>query len=339
MSTTDPSNPVPLNESAERLLEQIEANGGEWTASYAVIATVCDLARSTAQVAARELVAAGYATAERTPTGTVYRCTDQLYRRVPMACTDAVPMGCTDEAGSVQQDAPTHAPRAHDAPAQSPLPTPIEPSTATRTDGPLASAPAPEAGIPIEAGIPTVTVPTPIGQLAVRAAMEAAREASATVPADVRPRIGHAAQRLAEDEDVETILEAARRLGAGGFTDLYTAVRAVKADRPMPRAVRTAQPAVRTADGKMGRVLARLYGTWPRAQIAEELWEEKLGKVQERFLIGAIDAIAEEGGDFAPTWGKVMQFARRIGEPTMLAERQARRHAAEQERLGPRYPR
>lgn len=329
----DDTNPTPLPDRARRLLEQIEAAGGEWTASYAVIATVCDLARSTAQLAAADLIASGLVTGARTPAGTLYRRTDQVYRPVPASCTDAVPT-YTDP---LSIDAPARVTPAHDAPAQNPLPTPMEPPTATRTEGPLASAPTREVGIPTP--VPS-TDARPLGNLAVAEAMDAARAAGRSIEPALRARIGNAAQRLAQDEDVDVILAAARRLGEGGFDDLYTAVRAVKADRPMPDrpAPRYPRPAPGGVNEKMGRVLERVYGTWPRAQLAPALWEEKLGRIQERFLVAAVDAIAEEGGDFAPTWGKVLQFARRIGEPAVLAERQERAHQAEQARLGPRYP-
>lgn len=349
MSDPDTSNtPPPLLPRAECLLERIEAEGGEWTTSYSVIAEACGLARSTAQLAVSDLIAAGLIEAGPSVPrhGTLYRRTAVSYRTVPTPYrptpTDAVPTVPTDDS----VDAPARATPAGMAGAQTPLPTPIEPSAATRTELSPASAGA------HEALVPSTEDTVPIGRLAVAAAVEAAAKSGRSVEGALKGRIGSAAQRLAGDgTDVATILAGARRLGEGGFADLYTAVRAVRDSVPdRTSAVPDRASAVRTAElmptGETAMISPRIQavirlvrGTWPRAQIDAELWEEKLGKVQERFLLAAVDRIARSGAEFAPHWGQVYAKAREVGQPIVLGEQQERDRLRELEAHGPRYPR
>jgi hypothetical protein len=155
--------------------------------------------------------------------------------------------------------------------------------------------------------------------------MEAARSAGHSIEPALRARIGNAAQQLAKDETVETILAAARRLGEGGFTDLYTAVRAVERGAPRPPTVFSPVPIPGASVSKLANVFRALRSTWPRIVIDVPFWEEKLEKIPERFLLAAVDRLAKEGGEFAPHWGQVYKTAWRIG----VDETERRRSAEE----------
>lgn len=170
---------------------------------------------------------------------------------------------------------------------------------------------------------------TPIGQFAVRTALEAAAAAGRSIEPALRARIGHAAQALAKDESVERILAGAQRLGEGGFNDLYTAVRAVERNAP-PIAARLEEP---LPDDKIGRLIAFVRGTWPRAVIDRAMWESELNRMPEEFLIEAVRLIAREGGDWPPTWGKVWSVARPIAETTIRSRQLERARLAEKERI------
>lgn len=181
----------------------------------------------------------------------------------------------------------------------------------------------PQSATPAIGGTPAIGVAgvESVGRLAVAAAMESAAEAGQAPPsAGVRGRIGQTANALAATEvDVPTIIAAARRVGAGGFADLRTAVEAVKAGRSMPAAAPVVEEGARTAP-----VIRLILATWPRAQIDAAIWEEKLGRIQERFLLLAVDEIARRGEAFSPTWGQVWKVAHEIGQPIVGAERAER---------------
>lgn len=325
----DPSNPTPLPARALCLLERIDAEGGEWLASFTDIAEACGIARSTAQLAVRDLIEAGLVavTPGTAGNGSRYARTDHT-DRVPTPRTDPVPTGYTDRVPTVSSDAHEGAPtppheQAH-APAQNPLPTPLERQTATDLAVPPC---APASAHAHEERVPTEPVPTdavPIGRLAVAAAIEAATAGGRTVDAALRGRIGATAQALAATEDSTTIIAAARRLGAGGHADLRTAVAAVKEERPPGSAVRTAPDAIRTAlDAsapkfsdlpRIQATVALVLKTWPRAQIDVPTWEAELRLFREDELLDSVRELARAGSEWGPTWGQVYKVAKPLAE-------------------------
>lgn len=192
---------------------------------------------------------------------------------------------------------------------------PRDPEGSTRE--PLASEPLASEGFGSQ--------PLGIGQQAVRAAMDAAKAAGRSIEPALRARIGNAAQQLAKDESVERILAGARRLGEGGFADLYTAVRAVERGAPPP----VAAPEPIASGSKLADVFRLVRATWPRAQIDVAVWEAELERIPAVYVLAAIREIARAGADFAPNWGQVYKAAYRIG----VDETERRRSATERARL------
>lgn len=338
MSETDHSNPTPRLKASEALLLEYlrEHADGEGCASYtrAELAAALGMAPSTMQLAVTGLCAHGYLLVERTPGGrpnvfcvTPTGPTDSTDRSLT-GPTDSGLTGPTDgPTDSLSPDTPAYAHEPERAPAQNPLPTPLEPEAATRSGDPLARAGGPTG--PTDDRPTDEDRPIPIGQSAVAAAIDAATLAGRAVAPSLFGRIGSTAQALAADGiDPAVILVAAQRLGTAGTTDLRSAVEAVQRGARLPAQVPVVADGARTAS-----CIALLLGTWPRAQIDAALWEAELGKIQERFLLAAVRAIAREGGEFAPQWGKVWKVAHELGRPVVAAERAERARLAERARI------
>lgn len=321
MSSTDPSNPAPrLKASEAAVLQYLRDHGDEdgcCPRPRTQIASDLAIATSTVQLAIKALIAAGHVEAQVNRGGGVPNAycvlsapTDPL--------TDDRPM--TDR--SIDRpiaESVTPLVREHAPPRSLPLPTPshgvsgnlIPEGTERPTDNdrPISESVGPES----------------VGRLIPALVADAARAAGRPVVAHLG-RVGKAALDLAAaGEDVLTLRRAAIRVGVAGTADLRTAVEAVKEGRVLPGGAGT-PPA---EDARTASCIRMILGTWPRAQIDAALWEEELGRVQERFLLAAVRAIAKSGAEFPPTWGQVYATARRVGEPIIGAERSERARQAE----------
>lgn len=319
----EPTIPPPrLTARALAVLKVIEDAGGEIEASYDLFAARAQLARSTAQLAVADLRSAGAITVEERP-GKATRYTVGTLPTSEVGTLPTLPTRYpTDPTDQPSVDAPAPAHAAATRPGGSPPLTPIPAESGTPIPGEASRVGEPA---PAHEEPGTVGTPRPIGSLAVAEAMQAAKAAGISIEPALRARIGNAAQQLAKDETVETILAAARRLGEGGFTDLYTAVRAVERGAPPPTVFSPA-PVPGAGVSKLADVFRALRSTWPRIVIDVPFWEEKLEKIPERFLLAAVDRLAkDEGGEFPPHWGQVYKTAWRIG----VDETERRRSAAE----------
>jgi hypothetical protein len=337
----DPSNapPRPLKASEALLLEYLREHAdADGCARYgrAALATALGLAPSTAQLAIRGLRELGLLGITKAPDGgaNIYCVLTDADR---LTVTDADRLNRPMVTDPVPIDAPEGAGAAATRPLVEAPPTPLTASDGNLTDDPSRDAPAPAR----EAD----RSPTPIGQLAVAACVDAARAAGRKVEGPILGRLGRAAQAVAAEHDVATILDAARRIGEGAGVDLYTALRAVQRSAPMPAAVRIADADARYADLKARAELSRdgrdplhlgrlkpgeiveaeaLYvGTYgERRRFDAELWARELATLPIGAILYGIREMAK-ASPHPPTWGEVAAAA----GPTLEHERRKRANA------------
>lgn len=332
MSETDPTIPTPRTRSERELLAYLSAQADDEGCSVQTkqaISEATSLSRSTLAVAVAGLREIGLLVVETSPgrAPNVY-CVQpsdptiqpsDSNRPIPESYRPIEPSEPSDS-GSV--DAPAREPAPATPERGGSPPTPYVPPAATGSEEPSRDARAlePSDGQPSD---------EPIGRLAVRTALDSARAAGRSIEPALRARIGHAAQALAKDETVETILAAARRLGEGGFSDLYTAVRAVDRGAAPPAPVADPIP----EGARLAPVVALVRATWPRAVVDLAVWERELAKIPASYLVEGVREIARSGAEFAPTWGQVYRSAWRIGVDATERRRSAEERAAIRERV------